>query len=342
MPGEERWRAREVEANAERVHLRARDGSREMLYGSEMVATSTDTIGAGAAPRSRRQLAWLVLLALLVPPLLKGALLVRHAIKTLFPYRSHVTQAQAEDARRRLPALEDVSFPTKDGLVLRGWFAPGKNRDAVVFVHGLTANRVAFLGEGEALSRHGHGVLLYDSRASGESDGRLATFGDRERLDVEGALDFLSGRPDVDRGKLGLFGCSVGGTAVALVGAEDPRARAVLLGPTWLSLDAELHTNGGRYAGVILALYRLAGVDVDALRPVDVVRSIAPRPLLMISGALDDDTPPPIMEALQAAAPGSDRWVVPGAGHCRYIEVSPVDYLRRLDDFFDRSLGAGG
>jgi fermentation-respiration switch protein FrsA (DUF1100 family) len=116
----------------------------------------------------------------------------------------------------------------------------------------------------------------------------------------------------------------------------------VLLGPTWPSIDAEVRTNGGRYAGVILALYRLAGVDVDALRPVDVVRAIAPRPLLMISGSLDDDTPPSVMEALQAAAPGSDRWLVPGAGHCRYIDASPADYLRRLDDFFDRSLGAGG
>jgi dipeptidyl aminopeptidase/acylaminoacyl peptidase len=306
-----------------------------------MAATPSETARAVGAPRSLGRLTWLILFVVLAPPSFVVGVRLRRAVKALFPYRSHVTPAQADDARRRLPALEDVSFPTKDGLVLRGWFAPGKNRDAVVFVHGLTANRVAFLGEGEALSHHGHGVLLYDSRASGESDGHLATFGDRERLDVEGALDFLASRPEIDKGKVGLFGCSVGGTTVALVGATDPRVRAVLLGPTWLSLEAEAHASD-RFAGVGLAVVRLAGVDVDALRPVDIVRGIAPRPLLMISGSLDDDTPPSVMEALQAAAPGSDRWVVPGAGHCRYIDASPTDYLRRLDDFFDRSLGAGG
>jgi predicted acyl esterase len=314
-----------------------------------MQATQGDAPGARGAPASRRRLrpspgrlvVYAVLLAL-AAPVLAMLVLVRRAYKTLFPYRTHVTPAQVQEAHERLPALEDVAFPTKDGLVLRGWFAPGKNRDAIVFVHGLAANRVAFLREGESLVRHGHGVLLYDSRASGESDGRMATFGDRERLDVEGALDFLVARPDVDRSKLGLFGCSVGGTTVALVAATDPRVRAVLLGPTWLSVDAEAHTNGGRSGGVILVLFRLAGVDVDALRPVDVVHEIAPRPLFMLSGSLDDDTPPYVMETLQAAAPGSDRWVVPGAGHCRYVDASPVEYLRRFDDFFDRSLGAGG
>jgi dipeptidyl aminopeptidase/acylaminoacyl peptidase len=283
---------------------------------------------------------WIVAIGVLAPVALAVAHMIRRVASALLPARSHVTQAQVVDARTRLPSVEDVSFPTKDGLVLRGWFRPGKNRDAIAFVHGLGSNRVAFLGEGEALSRHGHGVLLYDSRASGESDGHLATFGDRERLDVEGALDFLASRPDVDKSKLGLFGCSVGGTTVALVSAADPRVRAVVLGPTWLSLDAELHANDRR-GSITLVLFRLAGVDVDALRPVDIVHEIAPRPLFMISGSEDDDTPPRVMEALQAAAPGSDRWVVPGAGHCRYIEASPVDYLRRLNDFFDRSLGTG-
>jgi pimeloyl-ACP methyl ester carboxylesterase len=251
-----------------------------------------------------------------------------------------VTQAQADEARRLLPGLQDVSFRTKDGLLLRGWFAPGSNRDAVVFVHGLWANRVAFLAEAGALARHGHGVLVYDSRASGESEGHMATFGDRERLDIKGALDFLGGRSDVDPGKVGLFGCSVGGSAVALASAEDARVHAVLLGPTWLSLEAELRA---KYpwprATIMLWTFRIAGVDVDAVRPVDVVRSIAPRPLLMLSGSEDSDTPVPVMKALQAAAPGAERWVVPGAGHCQYIDVSPVDYVQHLDGFFDKALG---
>lgn len=293
------------------------------------------------ARKMKRRWPWLVLVLMLLVIAKPCASVVHQAELALFPRRTHVTQAQADEARRLLPGLEDVSFRTKDGLLLRGWFAPGRNRDAIVFVHGLWANRVAFVAEAEAVARHGHGVLVYDSRASGESEGRMATFGDRERLDIKAALDFLGARADVDPAKVGIFGCSVGGTAVALASAEDPRVHAVLLGPTWLSLDAELHANiKGPRAWAILSLYRLAGVDVDALRPVDIVKSIAPRPLLMISGANDDDTPPPVMKALQAAAPGAQRWVVPGAGHCRYIDASPIEYVQHFDGFFDKAFGS--
>lgn len=292
------------------------------------------------ARKWKRQWAWLFVALVFLVVLAPCALLLRQAEFSLFPSRMHVTQAQANEARQRLPGLEDISFRTKDGLLLRGWFAPGHNRDAIVFVHGLWNNRAAFLAEAEELARHGHGVLLYDSRASGESEGRLATFGDRERLDIKGALDFLGTRADVNPGKVGLFGCSVGGSAVALVGAEDPRVQAVVLGPTWLSLDAELHADlRWPKASAMSLLYRLAGVDVDAVRPVDMVHSIAPRPLLMISGSKDDDTPPRIMAALQAAAPGAERWVVPGAGHCRYVDASPIEYVQHLDVFFDKALG---
>jgi hypothetical protein len=50
-------------------------------------------------------------------------------------------------------------------------------------VHGLSTNRTQLLPEAALLRRHGHGVLLLDSRASGESGGTLVTWGDAEQLD---------------------------------------------------------------------------------------------------------------------------------------------------------------
>ena len=309
-------------------------------YSAPVVDEMTGERTMGGAARRR----WLALLLVLAVPALAAAKLARTARSLLFPFRSPITEADRKEARQRLPNLEDVSWTTKDGLVLRGWFAPGSHRDAIVFVHGLTANRTMFLREADILSRRGHGVLLYDSRASGESEGRLATWGDRERLDLEGALDLLAARSDVERGRIGVYGCSVGGSTTALVAARDPRVSAVLLGPTWLSLEAELrqkfHGLGGLSGSAMVSLFRAAGVNVDAVRPVDVVHAIPPRPLLLLSGSEDSDTPPAIMQALQAAAPGAQRWVVPGAGHCRYIDASPVDYVQRLNDFFDRALAA--
>ena len=281
---------------------------------------------------------WLIgVLALLVA----AAGLARITKHMVMPYRSHVAAVDQELARQGLAGLQDVSFRTSDGLLLRGWFAPGARRDAVIFVHGLGANRMAFLPEAILLSQQGHGVLVYDSRASGESEGRVATWGDRERLDVHAAIDLALSKPEVAPGRLGLFGCSVGGTTVALEGAADPRVGAVMLGPTWPSFGEEMRQNNPGLAGLeafsVLLSVRLVGLHPEVLQPIEVVHQIAPRPLFLFSGSEDTDTPPAEMARLQAAAPGSERWVVPGAGHCSYITGSPIEYPSRLLGFFDRA-----
>ena len=123
-------------------------------------------------------------------------------------------------------------------MLYRGWDTGTVGCRTRCESHGLGGNRAQLLLEAGFLSRRGHGVLLLDSRASGESDGDLATWGDLERLDIRAALDFLSARPDVEKEMLGLYGFSVG--AVALVAAEGQRVRAVALGPCWTSLADEL------------------------------------------------------------------------------------------------------
>ena len=66
---------------------------------------------------------------------------------------------------------EDVSFETDDGLTLRGWYAPSRNGAAVVLVHGLGGSRLGPRKHARLLAEHGYGVLLYDGRGRGESEG---------------------------------------------------------------------------------------------------------------------------------------------------------------------------
>jgi dipeptidyl aminopeptidase/acylaminoacyl peptidase len=283
-------------------------------------------------------------LLLLVAPvgvsILALALSARYARSLVKPTRFHVTERQRQDAQTRLPGLEEVALKTRDGLVLRGWFVPGRVRDAIVLVHGLFGNRYQLLPEAEILARGGHGVLLYDSRASGDSDGETATWGDRERLDITAALDFLTTRVDVDPSRLGLYGFSVGGSAVALAGAADRRVRAVLLGPTWTSLQDELANKFHRW-GVLSTwaavwTFKAYGVDVGAIRPVDVIHAILPRPLMLMSGSLDQDTPPAITQRLHGAVPSAEIWLVPGAGHGGYAAAAPAEFARRFSRFFEQ------
>jgi dipeptidyl aminopeptidase/acylaminoacyl peptidase len=124
----------------------------------------------------------------------------------LHPVRRPVPASALAEARQRLPELQEVVFRSPDGLTLRGWYQPSRNRAAVLLVHGAGENRLWWLDEAEALARRGFGVLLYDSRAHGESEGGLQSWGEHEQLDVIGALDFLSARPDVDPARLGAEG----------------------------------------------------------------------------------------------------------------------------------------
>ncbi len=128
-----------------------------------------------------------------------------------------------------IPGLEEIALRTSDGLSLRGWFAPGARRAAVILVHGGGGNRLQMLPEIRVLSRHDYGILAYDSRASGESDGDVVTWGDREQRDLMAAIDYVSARPEIDPARIAVLGFSIGGSTVAMTAARDRRPRAVIL-----------------------------------------------------------------------------------------------------------------
>ncbi len=101
-----------------------------------------------------------------------------------------------------------MSFAASDGLELAGWYRRSRNRAAVVVVHGGGGDRTGAVAHAELLARHGFGVLVYDSRGRGESDGSPVGFGWGWPKDVAGALAFLRERerPDVDPERIGGLG----------------------------------------------------------------------------------------------------------------------------------------
>ena len=210
------------------------------------------------------------------------------------PERRPITEADRSRARELFPNLEEVSFAGASGVTLRGWFVPPRNGVVVTMVHGLWGNRAFYLPEAELVSRHGYGVLLYDSRAHGESDGDTATWGDREAGDATAAIAFASGHTGV--GHVAILGFSVGASAVARAAANDPRAEAVILYATWTSLREECAYKWGKLGWLSTQAavwgFQGSGVNLDNIRPIDDIPRIAPRPLLLLAGMEDTDTPP--------------------------------------------------
>ena len=103
-------------------------------------------------------------------------------------------------------AYEPVTFEAGDGLDLAGWYRPSRNGAAVLLVHGGGSDRMGSLAHAKVLARHGYGVLFYDSRGRGESEGSPNGYGWDWQEDVEGALGFLAQRPDVEPGQIGALG----------------------------------------------------------------------------------------------------------------------------------------
>jgi fermentation-respiration switch protein FrsA (DUF1100 family) len=267
----------------------------------------------------------------------------RGVLSDVHPARRLLTPAEVAQAKRELPTLTDVALRTSDGLRLSGWYAPGNNGAAVVLVHGAWSNRAALLTEAVRLSRHGYGVLLYDARASGDSEG-TCTWGDRERGDVAAAVDFLAAQPEVKR--IGALGFSIGASAVSGAAAKDARIRAIVLEGATSSLreaeDADHSLYGVLAAYPTRLVYRAYGVRFEEVDVVAALKAMAPRPVLVAIGSADPYVFRWMTDEVFAAAPEpKSLYVVPGAGHGDYVPTGGDAYLDTLVAFFDGSLGEG-
>jgi predicted alpha/beta-fold hydrolase len=123
--------------------------------------------------------------------------------------------------------VEEVSFLSEDGLRIVGWYVPPENGALVILLHGYSSNRTAMIWHAEQLTKAGYGVLMYDERASGESEGEYRSFGWEDARDVGGALAFLSRKPDAGTDKIGIAGCSIGGQISLQGAAYYPQIGAV-------------------------------------------------------------------------------------------------------------------
>jgi pimeloyl-ACP methyl ester carboxylesterase len=192
-------------------------------------------------------------------------------------------------------------------------------------------------------ARHGHGVLLFDSRASGDSEGTVASWGDRDQLDARAAVDYVLTRPEVDPARVVMLGFSVGASTASLESAQDKRVRAVILYATWTALEKEMRRNHATMGPLswepVLMVMRWAGIDPRHVDPIDHIAEIAPRPLLMIAGTADSDTPLPIMREMYAhARDPKSLWIVEGSEHGGYRATAPAEYEKRVIEFMDRAI----
>ncbi len=261
----------------------------------------------------------------------------------LFAYAvTHIARAEVP-AEKLGVAHEDVSFTTSDGLQLHGWYIPSRNGAAIVDFPG----RLGTQAPARMLARHGYGVLVFDRRGEGRSEGAGNMYGWGGDKDIIAAVDWLKERPDVDPKRIGGIGFSVGGELMLEAAAKDKDLAAVVSdGAGARQLGESKQALPGRtfwpMSPSFALLYASVGVFSDTAPPAsltELIPRIAPRPLLFIwapDGGNETEVLTP--EYQRIAGSNATLWAIPHAKHIKGIEAQPRAYERRVVAFFDDAL----
>jgi dipeptidyl aminopeptidase/acylaminoacyl peptidase len=254
-----------------------------------------------------------------------AALARSRAHSLVYPPRIPVTASPEEVGLRGAAA---VRFTTADGIPLEGWYIPPRAEAAgavVVLVHGLAANRTALLDQARLAVDAGYGALLFDLRNHGSSGGSQTTLGYSEPEDVLAAVAFLQARDEVDPTRIVLVGESLGGASVLRAAARLPDIAGVVAQAAYSSIEDNIAEGVQRITGlpafpfaplIILFGERETGARIAAVRPIDDVVRIAPRPILFMHGDRDGLVDVGNSQRMAAAAGANAELIVfPGAWH---------------------------
>ena len=238
-----------------------------------------------------------------------------------------------------------MTLTTSDGLELEGWYIPSKNRAAVIVFPGRAAPR----STPGCSPPHGYGVLLFDRRGEGASEGEGNMFGWGGERDIFAAHRLPRGparrRPGADRRARPLRrrrADAAGGRRGRAArrrglrgrrhpdhqrrGEGRPRSREM-----WLVLPADRPSRRPSSA--------MFSNTMPPPRLRELVPEIAPRPDDVHLGAQRRqrrDREPRLPPARRCRAPRSGRSRTPptSAG----ITAHPEEYDRRVTGFFDDAL----
>jgi pimeloyl-ACP methyl ester carboxylesterase len=235
-------------------------------------------------------------------------------------------------------------FNEGDQLNLSGWYVPSKNHAAVILLHGFGSSRLEMTSRAEVLARHGYGVLLYDLRAHGESQGDVRAFGWEDVSDVYTALEFLSNSEEVNADRIGILGFSIGGQIAIRAAAEYEQIKAIIADdPGFVTVDdAPTPVNTTQRL-----LYLVSWIDGKCVSlwtgiPIppgvtDVLGDIPPRPIMFI-GTGQGEGLVLVRHFYEAAEEPKELWVIFESGHGGQFEARPEEYEEKMITFFDAAL----
>ncbi len=246
---------------------------------------------------------------------------------------------------------QDVSFVSRiDKVTLKGWFIPASGESALIIVHGGFQPRVDPTIDTLSLTRDlvakGYNMLLFDLRGRGESAGKGLSLSDMDG-DIGGAVDFLTslGYPAY---KIGMVGYCSGAAGVCIYASQET-VGAIVLDGCFTSVR-DMVSNQATVRGIpqIVLDAFLPGVQLAAMvfygyqpvNPVDVIDKVH-CPIFFIHE--EDDDLVSTLDNVELENKTDDHsasifWQVEDTAHSQAYQTHPVEYVKRLDSFFQSAL----
>jgi len=240
---------------------------------------------------------------------------------------------------------EDFYITSFDGLTLHGRFyeyAPGAPME--IMFHGYRGNAERDLSGGmQRCFQLGRSALIVDQRCSGQSGGKVITFGIKEHRDCLAWVDFAVKHfgPEV---KIILTGISMGAsTVLTAAGCHLPEnVIGVLADCGFHSAKAIIYKSIREmglppklmYPFVKLSARLLGHFDLDEITPEEALKKCT-IPVIFFHGEDDDFVPCDMSRrSYEACASRKKLVTIPGAGHGLSYPVAPEQYVSAVREFF--------
>jgi uncharacterized protein len=255
------------------------------------------------------------------------------AITETHKYREAIGAPPSRDYR-------EVAFEAGDGVDLSGWYRPTRNGATILLVHGGGGDRTGAVAHAELLVRHGYGVLLYDARGRGKSEGTQNAYGWGWPEDVAGALAFLKARDDVDPDRIGALGLSTGADVLVQVAAQGTDLNALVADGTAAGSFEDTQRVMGLTPITPFLLLEFTTVRVTSgSKPGPALEDMMKRissPLLLVSARGEHDYGVAYDRA--AGDRPVEHWHLPDVSHTQAIRQAAPEYEQRVTRFFDQAL----
>lgn len=227
---------------------------------------------------------------------------------------------------------DDITFRTEDGLVLHGWFVPGKKSSTdddlhtLLWFHGNSGNINRRLDNIKMLhDRVPVNVFIFDYRQYGRSEGRITEQG--TYMDARAALSYLHSRNDINSEKVIFFGRSLG-SAVAVELAVKKKCRALILETPFTSIREM-----AKVLYPFLPFTRFLRTKYDSLSKIRNIKV----PTLIMHGDKDELVPfEQGWKLYEEANEPKKFYTIPGAAHNDTHIVGGEEYFDVIRNFVNK------